>query len=60
MPDLQSTIERAEALARSGELGSVNAIRQQLRREGHLDVGTALQSPAVNRNIIRLIQQATI
>jgi len=47
-----TTIERAVQLAQSGECRSVNDIRQRLRREGYIDIGTELAGVAINRELI--------
>ena len=54
-----STVDRAIELARSGQMRSVNEIRQRLRREGHDAVHQFLHGPAINRQLIDLIRAAT-
>jgi hypothetical protein len=54
-----STVDRAIELAQSGQMHSVNEIRQRLRREGHESVHQSLHGPAINRQLIDLIRAAT-
>jgi hypothetical protein len=54
-----STVDRAIELAQSGQMHSVNEIRQRLRREGHESVHQHLHGPAINRQLIDLIRAAT-
>lgn len=59
MDQITSTVDRAIELAQSGQVYSVNEIRQRLRREGHDAVHQNLQGPAINRQLIDLIRTAT-
>ncbi|WP_445193387.1 hypothetical protein ACT009_05755 [Sphingomonas sp. Tas61C01] len=52
-------MDRAIELAQSGQVFSVNEIRQRLRREGHDAVHQNLHGPAINRQLIDLIRAAT-
>ena len=54
-----STVDRAIELAQSGQMRSVNEIRQRLRREGHDAVHQYLHGPAINQQLIALIRAAT-
>lgn len=58
MAENMTTIERAFELARSGECGSVNDLRQRLRREGHESVHLHLHGASINRQLIDLMQAA--
>ncbi len=55
---LPTTAERAIELAGSGTCGSVNEIRQRLRREGRDDVHLMLTGPAINQAIVAAIKGA--
>ncbi len=55
-----STVDRAIELAQSGNMRSVNEIRQRLRREGHDSVHQYLHGPAINKQLIELIRTATV
>ena len=50
------TIERALELARAGEFDSVNAISQQLKREGFENVHTHLGEQSLTRQLAELVR----
>jgi hypothetical protein len=56
--DRPTTLERAFALARSGDHASVADIRAQLRREGHDQVEAHLAGPAIGRQLRALCDAA--
>ena len=53
-----STLERAFALARSGDYASVNDIRQQLKRERFEQVEAHLAGHSINRELRLLCENA--
>lgn len=57
MIDGVSTLDRAVQLASSGTCASINHIRQQLRREGYLDVVPALAGATINQHLVKLLRQ---
>lgn len=52
--------ERAYELARSGEYGSVNALRQRLRREGYATIHADLHGATINIELIAIIRGCTL
>jgi hypothetical protein len=58
MSEPPTMIERAIQLAQSGKCISVNDVRQRLRREGYVGVGTELAGIAINRQLVELIHAA--
>ena len=58
MSEPLTTIERAVQLAQSGDCRSVNDVRQRLRREGYIGVGTELAGAAINRELIAYLHAA--
>ena len=58
MSEPLTTIERAIQLAQSGDCRSVNDIRQRLRREGYIGIGTDLADVAINRELVEFLHTA--
>ena len=54
----QTTLERAFALARSGDCSNVNEIRQRLRAERFDQVDAHLAGPSLSRQLRALCEQA--
>ncbi len=50
----QTTLERAFALARSGEYATVDEIRSRLKAERHDQVEGHLAGPSINRQLAKL------
>lgn len=53
-----TTLERAFALARSGECLNVEDIRRRLRSEHHDSVDAHLSGPSVRKQLLELCNQA--
>lgn len=60
MTDRPTTIERAYALARSGECNGVSEIKARLKREGYADVVGQLYGPTLQRQLRDLCTQAKV
>ena len=58
MSHRMSTLERAYALARSGECAGVSEIKAKLKREGYADVAGQLYGPTIQRALRELCTQA--
>lgn len=54
----QTTLERAFALARSGEFATVNEIRTKLKAERHDQVEAHLAGPSIKRQLARLCTES--
>ena len=57
---IQTTLERAFALARTGEFASVSEIRARLKRERYDQVEAHLQGPALGKQLRQLCEQARV
>ncbi len=53
-----TTLERAFALARSGDCPTVPEIRSRLRREGYEEVEAHLAGPMISRQLRELCEEA--
>lgn len=53
----QTTLERAFALARSGECASLADIRARLKAEQHDQVDAHLAGPSIRRQLTRLCEE---
>jgi hypothetical protein len=58
MTNPPSTLERAFALARSGELSSVNEIRQRLKAERYDQVEGHLSGHSIGRQLRQICDEA--
>jgi hypothetical protein len=53
-----TTLERAFALARSGDYATVEDIRKRLRSERHDSVDAHLSGPSVRKQLLKLCNEA--
>ena len=58
MTSSPTTLERAFALARSGEFSSTAEIRMRLKKERYDQVEEHLRGPSINRQLRQLCEQA--
>jgi hypothetical protein len=55
---IQSTLERAFALAKSGEYPTLNDIRAKLKAEHHDQVDAHLAGPSIKRQLTKLCEES--
>lgn len=58
MTSQPSTLERAFALARSGECANVSELRSRLKQEQFEQVEAHLRGPSINRQLRRICDEA--
>lgn len=57
---INSTVQSAFALARSGDCSSIDDIRRRLKRDGHDQVDAHLSGPSLIRQLRQLCAEALL